>query len=146
MLTDVQKNYEQRYGKTAPAIYKMISASMPNSAYKGCCIEDGKIVFKFHPQSGKDIAWEEIETHFRNRLCRKISFELSSFEMKIWLSERPEELGEYLTAATDLDRYFRGKKADARRIAEYHLYHQDKDWHNPKLVDKCLAGLLRKKD
>ena len=142
-LKEIRKNYVKIYGQTSPCyeadmvIGRQKFVDVEN--YLGCTLKGDRILFSFSPKACEH--WHEIEMHFRNRLSRKISFSMGSCVTEVFVSGWPEELGEFLTAAMDLDNYFRGNPPAPRLVAEYRLYIQEQDWRNPELVKEEMAKL-----
>ena len=142
-LQTIRAAYEKVYGKTAPC-YDPDKAFgrdkfSDSENYLGCTLEENKIIFRFSPQAQEH--WHDIEMNFRNRLSRKISFAMGDEVTTVYISNSMEERAEYLTAAMDLDNYFRGKEPSLRLKAEYRLYCQDKDWRNTDLVHQEMAQM-----
>lgn len=141
-LQTIRAAYERIYGKTAPCCADMIFGHHEFSDtenYLGCELEGNQIRFRFSPKAQEH--WHDIEMHFRNRLSRKISFAMGDEVTTVYISDFMEERAEYLTAAMDLDNYFRGKEPSLRLQAEYRLYCQDKDWRNADLLRQEMSKM-----
>ena len=111
-LKQIRENYERVYGKTCPvAEFSMIQLKQVYDIpeYKGCRLSGDEITFMFAaplPATVNDL----IEMQFRNRLSRKIAFMTDDCKLTVFISNNPEERGEYLTSAMILDTYFRREK------------------------------------
>lgn len=140
-FNEIHQNYERIYGKTSPCDFSILTKKQTPEQYRGCKIEDSKIVFQFASEAYCEEVWSIIENNFRNRLCQKISFILNSFTVSVFISDNLEERGEYLTAAMDLDAYFHGQAASPRLVAELSLFDRDWDWRNRFLVQEEMRSM-----
>ena len=142
-LQQIRENYERVYGRTCPvAEFSMLQPKQVYDIleYKGCSLSGDEITFMFAaplPTTVNDL----IEMQFRNRLSRKIAFMTDDCKLTVFISDNPEERGEYLTSAMILDTYFRREKPSARTIAEYRVFSAGKDWRNPALVEQELKKI-----
>ncbi len=142
-LKQIRENYERVYGKTCPvAEFSMLQPKYIHyiPEYKGCSLSGNKITFMFAAPLSGDIN-NLIEMQFRNRLSRKITFLSGESKLTVFISDNPEERGEYLTSAMILDTYFRREKPSTRTIAEYRVFAAGKDWRNPALVEQELKKI-----
>lgn len=142
-LQTIRAAYEKVYGKTAPCCNSDMvfgrQGFSDTENYLGCELEGNKICFRFSPKAQEH--WHDIEMNFRNRLGRKIGFTIGDEVTMVDISDFMEERAEYLTAAMDLDNYFRGKEPSLRLQAEYRLYCQDKDWRNADLLRQEMSKM-----
>jgi len=145
LLEKIRSEYVNKYGETTPAYYCDMVFSVlqhqPVPGYKGCRIEDSKIIFEFSDPNTSSAYIRLIDIQFRNRLSRKISYASSENDISVFISDFIEERGEYLTTAIDLDNYFRGKGATLKLRAEYNLYQAHKDWRNSELVEQEIKKI-----
>lgn len=130
----------------SPLIFLQESRYAEN--FDGVTINGHNIEFKFH---GLDF-WQEndvyndIEMHFRRRLCRKISFMTEHNRFVVIMHDDPEEREDYLTAKSDLESYFSGGTTHQPRLrAEYSLYQKGKNWRDKALVEAEMASISSKK-
>ena len=147
-MSDLEKtraDYERVYGTRPAEALMMLPRPSRHSGYQGCRIENSKIVFEFSTPKQLDDVYDLVEMQFRNRLSRKISFEGNKGTIRIFISDYAEERGEYLTAAMDLDNYFRGQEADIRLKAEHSLCRRGENWRNPELVAQEIKKMMESK-
>lgn len=130
----------------SPLIFLQESRYAEN--FDGVTINGHNIEFKFH---GLDF-WQEndvyndIEMHFRRRLCRKISFMMGDNSITVMMSDDPEEREDYLTAKADLESYLTGGTSHRERLrAEYNLYQKGFNWRDKSLVEAEIASIASKK-
>lgn len=130
----------------SPLIFLQESRYAEN--FDGVTINGHNIEFKFH---GLDF-WQEndvyndIEMHFRRRLCRKISFMMGDNSITVMMSDDPEEREDYLTAKADLESYLTGGTSHRERLhAEYNLHQKGFNWRDKSLVEAEMASIASKK-
>lgn len=130
----------------SPLIFLQESRYAEN--FDGVTINGHNIEFKFH---GLDF-WQEndvyndIEMHFRRRLCRKISFMMGNNSITVMMSDDPEEREDYLTAKADLESYLTGGTSHRERLrAEYSLHQKGFNWRDKSLVEAEIASIASKK-
>lgn len=130
-LDQVRRDYVKVYGEGSPCCF--LYRTFPPKNFLGVENNGDEILFRFVDLD--DDAFYILETQFRNRLSRKISFSVGETFFTINLSSfAEEEQDEVKCAIEDLNRFFSGQEMSPRLKAEVSLHCKKLDWRDEKLV------------